>query len=319
MPGLGDALTEAGGREAPPELASRLRSLVLDELARGARELGKRRSGYGDPVVVGFADVGPPTEVVAVVPVPASVRVDPHAAGERAWLLAAAVVDALNDAAFTVGGEHLVPKVRAGELDGWLVLTMADQAGGDAELGAIAFTEAAERIDRLRAEGHELPGHVLRDRIAPLREPAGHAHPLRVAELVARLGGRPAEPDSVAEVEDQVLALLGDGAAGVGFLRPHDDPDPARRVARRILQRLAGMGKWGGYHTEFAHLARGFAGHDRALADKVGEALLAAGLLAEKPSTGQRHVFLNPRRAGEIRRFIDDGTAPSSLTLPRPR
>ena len=33
-------------------------------------------------------------------------------------------------------------------------------------------------------------------------------------------------------------------------------PRPARRVARRILQRLDGMGKWGGYHTDFAHLAR---------------------------------------------------------------
>ena len=46
--------------------------------------------------------------------------------------------------------------------------------------------------------------------------------------------------------------------------RPHDDPDPSRRVARRILQRLDGMGKWGGYHTDFTHLARGFAGNDRA-------------------------------------------------------
>ena len=73
------------------------------------------------------------------------------------------------------------------------------------------------------------------------------------------------------------------------------------------------MGKWGGYHTEFAHLARGFAGNERALAEAVGEALLAAGLLAEKPSVGQRHVFLNPRRArrhprarssGERRRAI---------------
>ena len=40
------------------------------------------------------------------------------------------------------------------------------------------------------------------------------------------------------------------------------------------------MGKWGGYHTEFAHLSRGFAGNDRALAEAVGEALVAGGLLA---------------------------------------
>ena len=76
------------------------------------------------------------------------------------------------------------------------------------------------------------------------------------------------------------------------------------------------MGKWGGYHTDFAHLARGFAGNDRALAQAVGEALLAAGLLAEKPSVGQRHVFLNPRRAADIRRLIETGEAPAGLALP---
>ena len=67
------------------------------------------------------------------------------------------------------------------------------------------------------------------------------------------------------------------------------------------------MGKWGGYHTDFRHLARGFAGNERALADEVGEALLAAGLLAEKPSVGQRHVFLNPRRAADIHGLIERG------------
>jgi hypothetical protein len=76
------------------------------------------------------------------------------------------------------------------------------------------------------------------------------------------------------------------------------------------------MGKWGGYHTDFAHLARGFAGNDRALAQDVGEALLAAELLAEKPSVGQRHVFLNPRRAAEIHRLIDDGDLPPGMRLP---
>ena len=73
------------------------------------------------------------------------------------------------------------------------------------------------------------------------------------------------------------------------------------------------MGKWGGYHTDFAHLARGFAGNERALAQDVGEALLAAGLLAEKPSVGQRHVFLNPRRAADIHRLIETGESPPGL------
>jgi hypothetical protein len=82
---------------------------------------------------------------------------------------------------------------------------------------------------------------------------------------------------------------------------------------RRILQRLDGMGKWGGYHTAFDHLARGFAGNDRALAYEVGEELLAAGLLEQKPSVGQRHVNLNPSRAGDIRRLIEEGVLPPGV------
>jgi hypothetical protein len=307
-----DALRDAGGSGAGTEHSARLRKLLLADLARSAAELGRRRSGYDEPVLVAFADAG---EIMAVLPVPATVRVDPDSAGERAWLLAAAVVDALHDAAFTLGNSPSAAKVRAGALDDFLVLGMADQAGGDAELGVLAFEEAVERVDRLRAAAVELPGHVLAG-IEPLRPPAGASHPLRVAEAVARLGGRPADPQSVAEHEDRVLELLGDRRRTA---RPHDDPDPVRRVARRILQRLDGMGKWGGYHTEFAHLARGFAGHERALADAVGEALLSEGLLAEKPSTGARHVFLNPRRAGEIHRFIEEGRAPKGLTLPPAR
>ena len=131
---------------------------------------------------------------------------------------------------------------------------------------------------------------------------------------MARLGGRPEDPRSVEELEEAVLAVL--EADGSRAVRPHEDPDAARRVARRILQRLDGMGKWGGYHTDFAHLARGFAGNERALAQAVGEALLEAGLLAEKPSVGQRHVFLNPRRAAEIRKLIDEGAVPAGMTLP---
>ena len=114
-------------------------------------------------------------------------------------------------------------------------------------------------------------------------------------------------------LEQQLLHLLEPSGA---VSRAHEDPDPVRRVARRILQRLDGMGKWGSYHTAFDHLARGFAGNERALAYEVGEALLAAGLLEQKPSVGQRHVYLSPRRSGDIRRLIDDGELPAGLVLP---
>jgi hypothetical protein len=173
----------------------------------------------------------------------------------------------------------------------------------------VVFEEHVAGIDRLRAAARVLPPGVLEP--GDLREPIGAGHPLRVAEAEARLG---AEYEGE-QREEALLAILG-GAQGAA-VRPHEDPDPARRIARRILQRLDGMGKWGGYHTDFAHLARGFAGNDRALAQAAGEALLDAGLLAEKPSVGQRHVFLNPRRARDVRAFIETGETPVGLRLPQ--
>jgi hypothetical protein len=207
-------------------------------------------------------------------------------------------------------------RLEAGELAGGFLVLGYPAPGVDEplleDLAPLAFEEHAAGIDRLRARAVALPARLLG---APdLRAPIGAGHPLRIAEVVARLGGRPEEPAAVEELEEGVLALL---AAGQDTVRPHEDPDPARRVARRILQRLDGMGKWGGYHTDFAHLPRGFAGNDRALAIEVGEALLAAGLLAEKPSVGQRHVFLNPRRAADIHRFIESGTTPPGISLPQ--
>lgn len=303
MDELAAALEQAGGPDAPREHAARLRALLDQELDRGERELERRRSGYEQPVTVAVA-AGDDGLLLGLAPVPAALRVDPAAAGERSWLLAAALLGALIEASSAPAGEAL-----AGERRGRLVLAVR---GADPELAAVAFEEHAEGIDRLRARALAFPGAAV-DGFGDLKPPL--AEPLRVAAAVARLGGRPADPLSVARHEEAVLAALGAGGAQVAS--PHEDPDPARRAARRILQRLNGMGKWGGYHTEFAHLARGFAGNDKALAERVGEALLQAGLLAEKPSVGQRHVFLNPRRARDIHALIERGELPADVRLPK--
>jgi hypothetical protein len=134
-----------------------------------------------------------------------------------------------------------------------------------------------------------------------------------VAEAVARLGGSPLDDESVEALEGPLLDLLEPPGS---VTRAHDDPDPGRRVVRRILQRLDGMGKWGGYHTAFDHLARGFAGNERSLAYDMGEWLVASGLLLEKPSVGQRHVSLNPSRSGDIRQLIDEGALPAASGPP---
>jgi hypothetical protein len=303
-------LTALGGAVAPASATARLRTVLLAALKHGAAELAKPRSGYGQPIEIAVAAA--PDRLLAAVPIAAAFRADPEIAAERAWLLTAAVIATLVDLAEPpppAGPDDL--RLTAGDIGGFLLLALparTDPADLD-ELVQLAFEDHA--IDRLRARAVALPARVLEP--ADLKEPIGAHHPLRVAEAIARLQGRPEDPRSVEEHEDAVLALLEPHARTV---RPHEDPDPGRRVARRILQRLDGMGKWGGYHTDFAHLSRGFAGNERALAQEVGEALLEAGLLAEKPSVGQRHVFLNPRRAAEIRRLIDEGGVPSGMRLP---
>jgi hypothetical protein len=312
--GLAAELAALGGAAAPPAATARLKDVLLAALRHGAAELERPRSGYEAPVEVAIASAD--GSIVAATPAAAALRADPEAAGERTWLLVAAAVAALVDLAAApppAGAADL--GVRAGDLGGFLLVAVPAEPVAPAELeelAPLAFEEHVRALDRLRARAAATPGRLLEP--LELREPIGAGHPLRIAEAVARLGGRPEDPRSVEEHEEAVLALLQPG--GGRAVRPHEDPDPSRRIARRILQRLDGMGKWGGYHTDFAHLARGFAGHDRARAQQVGEALLAAGLLAEKPSVGQRHVFLNPRRAGEIRAFIDDGALPRGVSLP---
>jgi len=310
MHALATALEDAGGTAAPRERVAQLRALVRDELARSERELALTRSGRDEPVSVMFA--AHDGDLVAVLPVAAMLRADSNAVGERAWLLAAATVGALVEIAQPApprgAGELLL---EAGELEGRLALRMPTREREDPDLAVVAFEEHVAGVARLRAGALALPPDVVAD-AGDWRKPV--ARSLHGAETIARLGGRPADPASVAEHEDAALALLETSADAAA--RPHDDPQPARRIARRILQRLNGMGKWGGYHTDFRHLSRGFAGNDRALADAVGEALVEAGLLEEKPSVGQRHVFLNPRRAADIHALIESGILPRDLRLP---
>jgi hypothetical protein len=311
---LDQALREAGGADAPRDSSAQLRRLLDAELRRGARELGDPRTGYETPIAVAVAAVE--GELLAALPVAPELRADPGAVGERAAALAAAAVEQVVEGASPGPPRSRDDlRLRLGELDGMLLLAYpATEPLEAAEYAHEALNAEFDerRIDRLRARSHLLPGHVL-EGAADLRAPIGATHPLRVAEAVTRLGGSPLDDETVEALEDQVLRLLEPAGA---VSRAHQDPDPVRRVARRILQRLDGMGKWGGYHTAFDHVARGFAGHDRALAYEVGEALLEAGLLEQKPSVGQRHVYLSPRRSGDIRRLIDDGELPPGLRLP---
>jgi hypothetical protein len=303
------ALADAGGAAAPREWGARLRKLLRAELERGAREMGEARSGRERPVALAVANTSNCVEMA--LPLPPELRADPGAVAERGATLAAAAVERLVEAAEPGrprSGADLA--LRLGACDGFLALSYpAADPRWSAEYAREALDDAVASIDRLRAKAHLLPGHALA--VEDLRPPIGATHPLRVAEAVARLGASPLDEEAIERLEPELLRLLEPAGRAT---RAHDDPDPRRRAMRRILQRLDGMGKWGGYHTAFDHLARGFAGNDRALAFEVGEELVDAGLLSEKPSVGQRHVSLNPRKAGEIRTLIDEGALPPGLS-----
>jgi len=299
---------------APRERAAQIRAELLEALAGSAHELTLPRSGYATPVTVALAAFG--EALLAILPVDPSLRADPNAANDRAWTLVAVTVGALVEgAAAMAAGSAQDLALRAGEWEGWLALAFpvaADDVLLAVELAADAFEESAAEIDRLRTRAYTIPTPALGD-LGDLRPPIGELHPLLIAEAVARFGGRPADAVSIEEHEEAVLAVL-DPTPEIA--RPHEEADPSLRVARRMLQRLMGMGKWGGYHTEIAHLARGFAGHDRALALAIGERLVNAGLLVEKQSVHQRHVRLNPRRVAEIHALADRGELPPGLELP---
>jgi hypothetical protein len=310
---LGREVAEAGGLDAPRELSARLRDLLGDELERGQQELREKRTGYPHPIAVAVAPGD--GALLAALPLPVELRADTEVVTSRGGAVAAVAVAKLveaTDPGTPRSSEDLA--LLMGDFDGSLALWYpATDPALAAEYAQAALDDAFAGLDRLRARTLVLPGHVL-EGVQDLRPPIGATHPLRVAEAVARLGGDPLDVDSVEPLEATLLALLEPSGT---VARAHEDPDPVRRMARRILQRLHGMGKWGGYHTEFDHLARGFARHDRALAYDVGEALVASGLLGGKQSVGQRHVFLNPRRAGDIHRLIDEGELPAGLELPR--
>lgn len=148
----------------------------------------------------------------------------------------------------------------------------------------------------IRALAHELSVHPVRVALTLIGHGQRADEPEYPAELVAALRewgcvGEPPEPDPV-EPDLDIAA----------------DPCPRRRHARKVLQRLLRMGKVGaGYHTEFDHLYRGAPANERQQALEVGEALLRAGLLGEKPSVGQRHVYLRREALPAIHALIERG------------
>jgi hypothetical protein len=277
-----------------------------EDVLAALRESGRRLLEAGRPgrVPVVYAETS--DGIALVLPLAAGAGLPP-----RAERLASAVAAALAAAAelphpMSAGDAEL----EAARWEGRLALRLTHRAPLDVlELLPLTLEDHAHELDRVSIDAVPLPAGDLDE-----TEPALEERWLWRAEMSARIGGRPGSSAPAPEIQAAV-ARLESGLVDEAGVDPAiaDDPLPRRRAARRMLRRLDGMGKYGGYHTEFRHLARGFAGHERALALEVGEALLRAGLLAEKPSVGQRHVSLVAARTSDIRALVERGVCDEPL------
>jgi hypothetical protein len=253
-------------------------------------------------------------EPAAVLPVPAAATIGFAPKGP------AAVLVRLIEAAIKAGADP-----DALRFEEWRGQTCMVCPGMEPELLDEGYREANPATERISVAA--LPGGVVVGGpvllLAPLPGPRGEGlaalarelsvHPVQVAvALIAH--NQPVHGD---QLDPALLPMLrGWGCAGrpapvvaePPSLDIDDDPCPRRRHARKVLQRLMRMKKVGeGYHTEFDHLYRGAAPHERRQALEVGEALLRAGLLGEKPSVGQRHIYLRREALPEIHALIDRG------------
>ena len=206
----------------------------------------------------------------------------------------------------------------AGDLDGFLVVALpAPRARpGDARRARPARVRRARRRHRpaarrarTRSPAPCSPTSRCASRSAPATR-CGSPRPSRGS------AAGPADPRSVEEHEELVYPLL-DPASGAPPRRAARGPRP--RPARRAADPPAAQrdGQVGRLPHRLrpprARLRR-----QRPPARPGGRARRCSrdGLLAEKPSVGQRHVFLNPRRAADIHRLIETGDAPPGLKLP---
>jgi hypothetical protein len=191
------------------------------------------------------------------------------------------------------------------------------------ELADLALRESHPRSARIAVA--QLPDEEHLDGPAielPIRRSGGDgllglahatgAHPVYVALAMATHGQPPDEdrysPEMVISLREWGLDGQPPPAEIEDLTGIDDDPCPRRQHGRRVLQRLLRIGKVGSqYHTAFDHLHRGAPPDQRAAAREVGEAMVRAGLLGEKPSVGQRHVYLRREALPEIHALIERG------------
>lgn len=71
-------------------------------------------------------------------------------------------------------------------------------------------------------------------------------------------------------------------------------------IKKTILRKLVFMNKWGGSHTSFDNLPKGFPGHVRGMVKEIAKELIKENILLAKSTSYGIEVSLNPSKKKEI-------------------
>jgi hypothetical protein len=75
-------------------------------------------------------------------------------------------------------------------------------------------------------------------------------------------------------------------------------------IKKTILRKLVYLNKWGGAHTSFDNLPKGFPGHIRGEVKDVAKQLIKENFLISKPTSYGVEVSLNPDKKREIEELV---------------
>ncbi len=71
-------------------------------------------------------------------------------------------------------------------------------------------------------------------------------------------------------------------------------------IRNAILRKLVSLGKWGGSHTSFDNLPKGFPKHLRGEVKEMAKELIKENFILAKPTSYSLEVSLNPSMKKEI-------------------
>lgn len=75
-------------------------------------------------------------------------------------------------------------------------------------------------------------------------------------------------------------------------------------IKKTLLRKLVYLRKWGGSHTSFDNLPKGFPPHLRGEVKEIAKELIKEGFLLSKPTSYGVEVSLNPEKKREIEKLV---------------